>query len=145
MSPDGQKELAHFTADNSPLLSDDITSMTIDKETGEVFFGTTKGIISYMGEAIDGGDKMGDVYAFPNPVNHEYHGPIAITGLTQNADVKITDIRGDVVFTTTALGGRAIWDGNNFQGVRASSGVYMVFVSNADGTQKAVTKILLIN
>jgi hypothetical protein len=145
MSPDGQKELAHFTADNSPLLSDDITSMTIDKETGEVFFGTTKGIISYMGEAIDGGEKMGDVYAFPNPVNHEYHGPIAITGLTQNADVKITDIRGDVVFTTTALGGRAIWDGNNFQGVRASSGVYVVFVSNADGTQKAVTKILLIN
>ncbi|HET6990787.1 MAG TPA: two-component regulator propeller domain-containing protein, partial [Bacteroidia bacterium] len=145
MSPDGQTELAHFTADNSPLLSDDITSLTIDQTTGEVFFGTSKGIVSYMGEATEGGDEMGTVYAFPNPVKHEYTGPIAITGLTQNADVKITDMRGEVVFKTTALGGRAIWDGNNFQGVRAATGVYIVFVSNADGTQKAVTKILLIN
>ncbi|CAN5349723.1 two-component regulator propeller domain-containing protein [soil metagenome] len=145
MSADGQTELQHFTKDNSPLLSDDITSLTINQKTGEVFFGTSEGIVSYMGEAIAGEDVMGDVYAFPNPVTHDYTGTIAITGLVKNADVKITDIRGQVVFKTTALGGRAIWDGNNFQGERAASGVYMVFVTNDDGSQKAVTKILLIN
>ena len=145
MSADGQKELEHFTAANSPLLSDEITSLVIDKATGEVFFGTSKGIVSYMGEANEGKEEMGDVYAYPNPVAHEYLGPIAITGLVRNADVKITDIRGEVVYKTTALGGRAIWDGNNFQGVRAATGVYVVFISNADGTQKAVTKILLVN
>ncbi len=145
MSSDGQKELQHFTAANSPLLSDDVTSIEIDKATGEVFFGTTKGIVSYMGEANEGKETMGEVYAYPNPVAHEYLGPIAITGLVKNADIKITDIRGQVVFKTTALGGRAIWDGNNFQGVRAATGVYIVFISNADGTEKAVTKILLIN
>ncbi|MDQ3109220.1 MAG: T9SS type A sorting domain-containing protein [Bacteroidota bacterium] len=145
MSADGQTELMHFTEANSPLLSDNITSITIDQASGEVFFGTSKGIVSYMGEANTGEDEMGDVYAYPNPVTHDYTGPIAITGLVKNADVKITDIRGQVVFKTTALGGRAIWDGNNFQGERAASGVYMVFISNTDGTQKAVTKILLIN
>jgi hypothetical protein len=145
MSADGQTELLHFTEANSPLLSDNITSLTIDQASGEVFFGTSKGIVSYMGEANAGEDEMGDVYAYPNPVTHDYTGPIAITGLVKNADVKITDIRGQVVYKTTALGGRAIWDGNNFQGERAASGVYMVFISNADGTQKAVTKILLIN
>jgi ligand-binding sensor domain-containing protein len=145
MSPDGQTELAHFTEANSPLLSDNITSIAIDQASGEIFFGTTKGIVSYMGEANKGEDQMGDVYAYPNPVSHDYTGPIAITGLVKNADVKITDIRGQVVYKTTALGGRAIWDGNNFEGERAASGVYMVFVSNDDGTQKAVTKILLIN
>lgn len=145
MSPDGQTELAHFTEANSPLLSDNITSIAIDQASGEIFFGTTKGIVSYMGEANKGEDEMGDVYAYPNPVSHDYTGPIAITGLVKNADVKITDIRGQVVYKTTALGGRAIWDGNNFAGERAASGVYMVFVSNDDGTQKAVTKILLIN
>lgn len=145
MSEDGQTELAHFTEANSPLLSDNITSIAIDQESGEVFFGTSKGIVSFMGEANTGKDEMGDVYAYPNPVSHEYTGPIAITGLVKNADVKITDIRGQVVFKTTALGGRAIWDGNNFAGERAASGVYMVFVTNDDGTQKAVTKILLIN
>jgi hypothetical protein len=145
MSADGQTEISHFTAANSPLLSDNITSITIDQASGEVFFGTAKGMVSYMGEANKGEDFMGDVYAYPNPVTHEYTGPIAITGLVKDADVKITDIRGQVVFKTTALGGRAIWDGNNFNGQRAASGVYMVFISNEDGTEKAVTKILLIN
>lgn len=144
-SPDGQKQLQHFTAENSPLLSDNITSMTMNEKTGEVYFGTSKGIVSYRGEAINGEDHMGDVYAFPNPVSPDYHGPIAITGLVKNADVKIADMRGNVVFKTTALGGQAIWDGNNFKGERAASGVYLVFISNEDGTEKAVTKILLIN
>jgi hypothetical protein len=144
-SPDGQKQLEHFTAANSPLLSDNITSMNMNQKTGEVYFGTSKGIVSYRAEAIEGEDHMGDVYAFPNPVSPDYHGPIAITGLVKNADVKIADIRGNVVFKTTALGGQAIWDGNNFKGERAASGVYVVFISNEDGTEKAVTKILLIN
>ncbi|CAN5912665.1 two-component regulator propeller domain-containing protein [soil metagenome] len=145
MSADGQTQIQHFTEDNSPLLSNNITSISIDQASGEVFFGTAKGIVSYMGDANTGAETMGDVYAYPNPVTHEYDGPIAITGLVKNADVKITDIRGQIVFKTTALGGRAIWDGNNFAGERAASGVYMVFITNADGTQKAVTKILLIN
>lgn len=145
MSADGQTQLEHFTEDNSPLLSNNITSIAIDQESGEVFFGTTKGIVSFMGQANKGEETMGDVYAYPNPVTHEYDGPIAITGLVKNADVKITDIRGQIVFETTALGGRAIWNGKNFSGERAASGVYMVFVTNDDGTQKAVTKILLIN
>lgn len=98
-----------------------------------------------MGEAIEGGKDIAEVFAFPNPVVHEYRGPIAITGLVIDTDIKITDVRGQVVFTTTSLGGRAIWDGNNFQGVRVATGVYLVFASGSDGTQKAVTKILLIN
>ncbi|MBI3511710.1 MAG: T9SS type A sorting domain-containing protein [Bacteroidetes bacterium] len=145
MSSDGQKELEHFTADNSPLLSDDITSMAIDKKTGELFIGTSKGIVSYRGEATEGGETNSDVYAFPNPVSPDYHGTIAITGLVKNADIKITDVSGQLIYKTTALGGQAIWDGNNFKGDRAASGVYLVYISNADGSQKAVTKILLIN
>ena len=65
--------------------------------------------------------------------------------MTIDTDIKITDVRGQVVFATTSLGGRAIWDGNNFQGARVATGVYLVFASGSDGTQKAVTKILLIN
>lgn len=145
MSADGTKQLEHFDASNSPLLSDNITSLTIDDKTGEVYFGTSKGIVSYRGEAVEGTDKMGDVYSFPNPVYPDYSGPIAITGLVKDADVKITDVSGNVVFKTTALGGQAIWDGNNFQGERAASGVYIVMITNEDGTQKAVTKILLMN
>jgi hypothetical protein len=78
-------------------------------------------------------------------VKHDYHGPIAIQGLVANADVKITDIAGNVVHETKALGGQAVWDGNNFSGERARSGVYMVFASNEDGSQTCVTRLLFIN
>lgn len=145
MSPDGTEEILHFTADNSPLLSDNVTGITIDGATGEVFFATGKGIVSYRSDALDGEENMGDVYAYPNPVRPEYSGPIAIRGLVKDADVKITDISGSVVYQTTSLGGQAIWDGRNFQGERAASGVYLVFITNEDGTEKKVTKILLMN
>lgn len=145
MSEDGTKEIEHFTAANSPLLSDNVTGITIDPESGEVFFSTGKGIVSYKSDAVEGDDFNGDVYAYPNPVRPEYHGPIAIKGVVRDADVKITDIAGNLIFQTTALGGQAIWDGNNFAGERAASGVYLVFITNEDGTSKKVTKILLMN
>lgn len=145
MSEDGTKEIEHFTATNSPLLSDNITGITIDPQSGEVFFATGKGVISYKSDAVDGENVNKDVYAYPNPVRPEYHGPIAIKGVVRDADVKITDIAGNVIYQTTALGGQAIWDGNNFKGERAASGVYLVFITNEDGTQKKVTKILLMN
>ena len=110
-----------------------------------MFIGTDKGLVSYKGEAIDGEEEMGDVYAYPNPVRPEHTGPIAIRGLVKDADVKITDIRGTVIYQTKALGGQAIWNGNNFNGERAATGVYMVFITNDDGTQTAVTKILFVN
>lgn len=145
MSADGTKQLAHFDETNSPLLSNDITTLTMDKKTGELFIGTSNGIVSYRGEATTGEDVMGDVYAFPNPVRHEYTGNVAITGLVKNANVKITDVSGQLVYETTALGGQAIWPGTNFKGERAASGVYLVFASNEDGSQKIVTKILFMN
>ncbi len=145
MSEDGTEEILHFTAANSPLLHDNVTGITIDPITGEVFFATGKGIVSYRSDAVEGDDVMGDVYAYPNPVRPEYSGPIAIRGLVKDADVKITDVSGNVVYQTTALGGQAIWDGNNFQGERAASGVYLVFITNEDGTETKVTKILLMN
>lgn len=144
LSPDGQTELNHFTEQNSPLFSNNITSIVISQD-GEVFFGTAKGIISYRSSATPGGDTFSDVYAYPNPVQPGYTGPIAITGLVSNADFKITDISGSVVYEGTAEGGQAIWNGTNFSGRRAQSGVYLVFVSNDDGSETLVTKILFIN
>lgn len=145
MSDDGTKQVLQFNTENSPLLSNTITSIVIDKTSGEVFFGTDKGIISYRGDATEGGETNGDVYAFPNPVKPEYDGPIAIKGLVKDADVKIADVRGNVVYQTKALGGQATWNGRNFKGERAATGIYLVFITNDDGTETAITKILFVN
>jgi hypothetical protein len=145
MSPDGTKEIQHFTSENSPLLSNEINSIAINPKTGEVFFGTSLGIISYRNDATEGLKDYTDVYVFPNPVKPEYEGPIAISGLVENANVKITDINGSLVYQTKALGGQAIWYGKNFKGEKSLSGVYLVFCSNDDGSKTYITKILLIN
>lgn len=143
-SEDGTAIIEHFTVDNSPLLSSTITSIAINGKTGEVFFGTDKGIVSYRSTATEGKTENSNVYAYPNPVHPGYKGPIAINGLVRNASVKITDVTGNVVYETNALGGQAIWDGKNFKGEEAHSGVYLVFVTNADGSETTVTKILVV-
>ncbi len=145
MSADGTQQILHFTTANSPLISNDILSISINGSTGEVFFGTANGIISYKGTATEGTASFGSVYTYPNPVNHDYTGPIAIKNLATDADVRITDITGTLIFKTIALGGQAIWNGTNFSGERAHSGVYLVFCTSADGTSTCVTKILFIN
>jgi hypothetical protein len=145
MSEDGQNEILHFTAENSPLLSNNITSIVIDGNTGEVFFGTANGIISYKSNATKGGELINNVYAYPNPVREGFTGSIGIKGLVKDATVKITDVSGILVYETKSEGGQAIWNGKNFNGEKIKTGVYFVFCSSEDGTDKLVTKIMVIN
>jgi flagellar hook assembly protein FlgD len=125
-----------------------------------VFFGTDKGVISFRGSATPGGETNETVYAFPNPVREDYEGYIAVKGLVNNAQVRITDINGTLVFSgnagavgtpggstgqTGVYGGQIVWDGKNFDGKKARTGVYLVFASDDTGAEKVVTKILIIN
>jgi hypothetical protein len=145
VSEDGTQQIAQYTFENSPLLSNTINSLTIDGVSGELFIGTDVGICSFRTDATTGKETFGHVYAFPNPVEHDYTGIIAISGLVRDADVKITDVSGNIVYSTVAKGGTAVWNGNLFSGERAATGVYLVFSTNADGSQTQVTKILFIN
>lgn len=145
ISEDGEKELEHFNVDNSPLLSNEITSIAINDKSGEVFLGTAEGLISYMGVATEPEDTFTDVYVYPNPVRETYDGPIVITGLMEDTDVKITDISGNLVFHDTSVGGQASWDGKNLNGKRCHTGVYLVFLNNKTGEETFVTKILFIH
>ena len=145
MSEDGTKQIYHFNEDNSPLFSNEIKNICIDQKTGEVFFGTAKGIISYKSTATEGGDIFADVYAYPNPVKQDYTGTIAVKGLVKDASVKITDISGNLIYSTKAEGGQAVWDGKGFNGKKAHTGTYLVYCSNEDGSRTYVTKIFIIN
>ena len=144
LSADGITQIHHFTTENSPILSNNIIDIAIDQLTGEVFMSTDKGLISFKGEATEGKITYKDIYAYPNPVKPGYQGKIAITNLLENSDVKITDISGNVVFVTKSEGGQAIWNGNNLQGVRVNSGIYLVFAAGLEGRKKVATKILFM-
>jgi len=144
MSADGTKQILHFTEENSPLLSNSITDIAIN-DAGEVFFGTSRGVISYRSESAPPQVNLNDVVVFPNPVRESYNGTIAIRGLVEGSSVKITDISGNLVFSTMGEGGLALWNGKNFDGNRVQTGVYLVYVSNSDGSKTTVTKIMFIN
>jgi hypothetical protein len=145
MSEDGTDMIHHFTSENSPLLSDNITSIAINEQTGEVFFGTGKGLISFQSDAKPGYKKFTNLHAYPNPVRENYHGLITITGLVENSIVKITDITGNLVYETVSKGGMVTWDGNRAGGKRVSTGVYLAICTVKDGSESAVCKILVIN
>jgi ligand-binding sensor domain-containing protein len=145
LSEDGQEEIFHFTKNNSPLFSDNIIDIAINHENGEVFIGTIKGLISYRSDATQGIHSQGKTHVFPNPVSESYVGAIAINGLASNANVKITDIAGNLVFETIANGRQAIWDGKNKAGERAATGVYLVFSADLNGDDKVVSKIMFIH
>jgi len=143
-SADGTETIHHFTANNSPLLSDAILDIAIDNITGEVYFATAEGIVSFKGSATKGFDEYTDVYAYPNPVRPGYQGPIYIKGLVTNAQVKITDVAGNIVYQMVAEGGQARWDGQNLNGEQVVSGVYMAYITDDLAEQTTVTKILVI-
>ncbi len=145
VSEDGTEQIHHFTADNSPLLSNNIIDVKINPSSGEVYIATAKGLVSYFSDATEGSLTHENVIVYPNPVRPEYNGAIAIKGLVQDADVKITDLNGVLVHETQALGSQAVWDGKNGYGDRVQTGVYLVFSTNATGTETNVAKILFVH
>lgn len=144
VSPNGQETKYHFTIDNSPLPSNTINDIDINSTTGEVFFATTKGMISFKGSATAAKEDLSNVYVYPNPVRPEYNGTVKIAGLIDKATVKITDIEGNLVYETTSEGGTIEWDTTAFGKHKVASGVYMIFVSAQDGIETKVKKVMII-
>lgn len=142
ISDDAETILKRFTADNSPLPSDEINKITIHPETGDVFIATANGIISYRSEATEGYATSENILVFPNPVPSGYGGTIAIKGVTENADVRITDVSGQLVYRVKAQGGQAVWNGQTYTGQRPMSGVYYVFVTDRDGKETGTAKFI---
>jgi ligand-binding sensor domain-containing protein len=148
-SPSGEVPEGRFTATNSPLFDNAITDIAIHPKTGEVWIGTEKGLQSFRGEAVEGGKiNSRTPYAYPNPVRPDYDGPIAIYGLARDANVKITDIAGNLVFEGKALGGQAVWNGRDYLGRRAASGVYLIFATSAEAFENpdaVIAKVVILN
>jgi ligand-binding sensor domain-containing protein len=154
-NPSGQKTLASFNKDNSPLPSNKILKISVDVSTGKVFFATDKGVVAYNSKVASFGDTLGKVYAYPNPALKE-HQTITIDGrngthLPKGTNVKILDASGNLVYETNVVegqevqGGKVVWNKTNLAGRKVASGVYIVLLSNDDATETSLTKIAIIN
>lgn len=144
-SANGLELIREFTKENSPLVSNDIEDIAIDQNTGEVYFATLNGLVSYRGDATYGDNNYENVIVFPNPVKPDYHGPISMQGIAFNSAVRITDVSGNLVYSTVSNGGTVTWDGNTLQGERAKTGVYLIWTAPAEGKGRKVGKVVFIN
>lgn len=147
ISADNLTQIHHFKTDNSKLLSDIVQSIAINNQTGEVFFGTEKGLCSFISDATVINEEMtkDNVWAYPNPVTPDYTGLITVVGLSFNADVKIVSSNGTLIAEGRSNGGSFTWDGNDKNGKRVASGIYMVITATSDGKKGTVCKIAIIN
>lgn len=144
LSSNGEKVVYRFTAENSPLFSNDVRKLTIDPVTGELFIATSEGLCSFRSTATTPAETQNKVLVFPNPVPPSFNGTIAIRGLIDKALVKITELNGRLVYQTRSLGGQAVWDGRNYLGAKVASGVYLVLVRDDSGEERIATKIVII-
>ncbi len=144
-TPDGESQLRFFDSGNSPLPANAIKAIAIEPLTGEVFFATSTGLASYRSDATLSTAKHELVKIFPNPVTGNYAGTVGISGLATDADVKITDISGKLVWQARANGGTATWNVRDLDGRRVGTGVYLVFSAADDGKETHVGKIAVVN
>lgn len=147
ISADGMETIHHFTTENSPLPSNSVVSIAVNDKNGEVFIGTEKGLVSFMGNATIPEETLDEnkIHVYPNPVRADYNGDISIVGLTFDCNVKIVDSTGSLIHEGISIGGSFNWDGRNKKGERVASGVYYVLTYDENGNEGATTKILFIN
>ncbi|MCJ8153716.1 T9SS type A sorting domain-containing protein [Chryseobacterium sp. SSA4.19] len=146
VSANGQQTIKHFTKENSPLPTNSITDIKIDKKTGKVYFVSYDGIVTYQGDVADVTSGFGNVLVYPNPVVYtNFKGKVTIKGLAEVTNIRIADAAGNVVHSAVARGGYYEWDLNNQRGSRVASGVYFVLMTNEDGSDKATAKIAVVN
>jgi ligand-binding sensor domain-containing protein len=144
VSSDGQKTIYHFTTDNSPLPSNTINDIDVNGTTGEVFFATSKGMVSFKGVSTTANGNLNSVYVYPNPVRPEFTGTVKISGLMDKVHVKIADIEGSLVYEAISEGGTIEWDTTAFGKYKVASGVYMIFISSEDGAETKVKKVMIV-
>ena len=159
-SPNGQQTIHHFTKENSPLPSNNINDISINYSNGKVYFATDHGLVSYNTGSTSSSENFSNTYVYPNPVRPEFNTEIEkvkITGLTQNVNIKITDIEGNLVaeaqsninsryrnFNLEIDGGTAFWNGKNLRNRLVSSGVYIIMLSDLDSYETKVLKLMIV-
>ena len=157
---DGQETIYHFTKDNSPLPSNYINEISIDNVNGEVYIATDKGLLSFGSGGSKPQETLSEAYVYPNPVRPDFDmfdKKVKIKDISENCNIKITDIEGNLVaeaqsrtnlryngFNLEIDGGTAYWNGKNLANNTVATGVYLVMLSDLDSFETRILKLMVI-
>ncbi len=144
VSSNGQETLLRFNKDNSPLPSNNVQDIAIDPQSGVVYFATANGLMAFNGTTTAPNESLEALRAFPNPVRPNFNGSVTIDGLTARANVKITDVNGNLVYEQVSEGGSLQWDTTAFGRYKVSSGVYFIMATTDDAMETKVAKVMIV-
>lgn len=134
LSSDGTQLLAHYTKDNSPLLTNDVLSLAIDKERGVLYIATSAGLVSlYIGQTSDWSAQSKEVYIYPNPLRPEDPDLITLTQLPAGTTVRILDGAGNLIYQEVSQTGELTITTRLPSGERYPSGIYHALLSDSEG------------
>ncbi|MGY0391396.1 type IX secretion system anionic LPS delivery protein PorZ [Bizionia sp. KMM 8389] len=159
-SADGQETLYHFTKDNSPLPSNIIIDVAIDSGSGRIYIATDGGLVSFGSGSSEAQESLEDAYVYPNPVRPTFNiteDKVKIKDISDNVNIKITDIEGNLVaeaqsntnaryqgYNLEIDGGVAYWNGKNLANNVVRTGVYLVMLSDLDTFETKVIKLMVV-
>ena len=146
LSSDNKQVISHFTIENSLLLSNSIQSLAYNENTGELWIGTSKGIVSYMTGIVSGSKEINDenILIYPNPVKPSYEGNLTISQLEGRSRVKIINVAGKVMCEGSSLSGTFTWNLRDYNNKKVPSGIYIIFITDENGKRKASGKVTVI-
>lgn len=146
ISSDGQVQQYHYDTSNSPLPSNTVNDIAVNPVTGEVAVATMAGLALLKTGEVPAAESLDydNILIYPNPVVPGYHGLITITGLTENAEVKILSSSGQLVWYGHSTGGMCRWNGHSRNGGRVASGIYHVVCSTEDGDEAVIARIVMM-
>lgn len=147
IDPDGTTVIEHFTAENSPLFSDEVVAVAVNNLDGKVYFATDRGLLSYQEDPVEPAASSDDLFIYPNPVHANADGslpPIFVEGLVAETDVRVTTADGTLIAKMDGRGGRVRWDGRDLNGEYVPSGVYLVIGLGLNGEGAGVGKVAVV-
>ncbi|MCH7405447.1 PorZ beta-propeller-like domain-containing protein [Belliella aquatica] len=140
----GTTLLHHFTRENSPMYSNEIVNLNFYDRSGELFVVLPEGGISYRTGSIAPFETLETLKIYPNPVRPDFNGFLSIEGLSDFAEVKITNSAGRVIYSIQVRGGKLAWNLRDNSGNRPVSGVYLVYVLDEFGRERIAGKFVII-
>ncbi|NBU61315.1 MAG: T9SS C-terminal target domain-containing protein [Bacteroidia bacterium] len=143
-SPDGQTQLYHFTSENSALYSNTILDLNYDIQSGNLYVQSENGLQRYQSIYTIGQQQLNQLNVYPNPVKPGFLGTVMIRNLIDQAQVRITDENGFLVWESTSNGGQLEWGLLDYNSKPVAAGVYLIQVTDTYGTISAVEKILVL-
>ncbi|MBK8553353.1 MAG: hypothetical protein IPL53_20735 [Ignavibacteria bacterium] len=147
LSSDGSTLIQQLNTAKTPILANKIPTIAVSNETGKAFFGTQKGLSSYLTDAIEPVQDFDQIIASPNPYLLPSDVNLKIDGLVENSIIKIITLNGEIINEFDSPGGRiAFWDGkNNINNQYASTGIYIIVAYNTDGSKVGTGKVAVVN